>query len=36
MFSTQFMCNDTDLGAFTSSEYLALELKEELSALINT
>lgn len=35
-FSTQFVCNDIDLSEFTSFEYLALELKAELSGLIIT
>ncbi len=32
----QFVCIDIDLGKFTSFEYLALELKAELSVLIIT
>lgn len=29
----QFVCNDIDLGQFTSLEFLAWELKAELSEL---
>ena len=36
IFSAQYVCRDIDLGEFRSFEYLALELKAELSVLIIT